>query len=201
VAWEDFVTSKPLEADALRRILKRAVGQEVTWQEIDQVKDHITALEADNGALLEALRGIVDHTRISQAFMSGNHRYSLDGTTESSLAVGRARIVVNQPHPGAQTLEEHRKALIARSNLEEANASLHEQLAQMERGHAKALIRARNEGLEKAAQWHDDRARKAREDAHLERGQRKERWHQEREHAAKVDEYRAKELRAMKEPE
>lgn len=33
-----------MEADDLRRILKRAMGKMATWQEIDQVKDHIDAM-------------------------------------------------------------------------------------------------------------------------------------------------------------
>jgi hypothetical protein len=64
--------------------------------------------------------------------------------------------------------------------------------------HRKALVRARNEGLEEAARWHEERAQKAREEARREPGQRKEKWHQEREWSATVDEHRAKELRAMK---
>lgn len=38
--------SKILAPDDLRRILKRAAQKEVTWQEIDRVKDHIAEMEA-----------------------------------------------------------------------------------------------------------------------------------------------------------
>lgn len=38
-------TSKRLDPDALRKILKRCMGHEVTWQEVGAIKDHITALE------------------------------------------------------------------------------------------------------------------------------------------------------------
>jgi len=64
---------------------------------------------------------------------------------------------IGNPCDGALTrakalLEDHRKTAIARSNLEEANVDLHRQLQEMERAHRTALVRARNEGLEKAAQ-------------------------------------------------
>jgi hypothetical protein len=103
---------------------------------------HIKALEADNAALLDLLKDCMEAIRL----------VAEDDVTEALVDL-RQQLpdVLAQPHPGAALLEEHRKALIARSNLEEANASLHEQLAQMERGHAKALVRARNEGLERAA--------------------------------------------------
>src|ERR1041384_8110462 len=66
--------------------------------------------------------------------------------------------------------------------------------------HRKALVRARNEGLEKAAAWHDAKAQAARKDAHRERGERMERRHQNLEWTAAPHDYYAKEIRALKLP-
>jgi hypothetical protein len=68
--------------------------------------------------------------------------------------------------------------------------------------HKRALVRARNEGLEKAAAWHDAVARDATEKADWRRsGRHKERSHQQWEWTATCHKEWAKKIRAMKEPE
>lgn len=98
--------------------------EELTEAGGGDLRDHIAALEADNAALLEALRCVMAHVRISSADMGGNHRYAITNDHGCSEDMGRGRTVADASHPGTTLLSEH----------------------------TKALVRARNEGLEKAAQ-------------------------------------------------
>ena len=70
-----------------------------------------------------------------------------------------AKLHVAQPHPGAALLEEHRKALERRdaamklaAMTQQTVEMLNARIDQDEIDHAKALVRARNEGLEEALQ-------------------------------------------------
>jgi hypothetical protein len=88
-----------------------------------ELKDRIAALEADNAALLELLRTQGRTVRCPKCEGIGSRTCSeCDGGEVAPLAPAIAAALA-QPHPGAALLEEHRKA----------------------------LVRARNGGLEKAA--------------------------------------------------
>lgn len=141
------------------------------------LRAHIAALEADNAALLDTLRGVMGHVRISSADMGGNHRYSITNDYGCSADMGRGRIVADADnHPGATLLSEHAKALEAahadgrRHALLQALDRLGMDSASMYRDpeatdvrlsdelweHVRWLeVRARNEGLEMAAKRAD----------------------------------------------
>lgn len=128
-----------LNPDALRAILKRCMSHRVSWQEVDLAKDHIAALEADRDKWKRRAEAVLKQAK---AFEADNAAIEADNAAlvehvKASAEAGceesgayecgtcmscLARELVSEPHPGVVLLEAHRKA----------------------------LVRARNEGLEKA---------------------------------------------------
>jgi NADH dehydrogenase/NADH:ubiquinone oxidoreductase subunit G len=100
-----------------------------------EVKAHIAALEADNAAVVRDRQELRTALGIYNAYIADaslevqNHFNGIVRITQAAWAV-YSKMLDEQPHPGAALLEEHRRA----------------------------LARARNEGLERAADmaWTND---------------------------------------------
>jgi hypothetical protein len=88
------------------------------------LRTHLDALEADNAALLKALREHGRTTRCPRCFGIGSRTCPECDGGEVAPYVVEVAAILKRPHPGDALLAEH----------------------------AKALRRARNEGLEKAAE-------------------------------------------------
>lgn len=124
---------------------------------VAEIQDHIAALEADNAAMLDLLRRWTvadgDVGTSGYALMTPAERAAFEIYEEACRSVA-------MPHPGTALLEERRKALAQRdaamklsSMTQQTVEMLNARIDQDDRDHAKALVRARNEGLEEAAEW------------------------------------------------
>lgn len=163
------------------------------------------AAVADNAALLTWI------DRWGHASWCERNASITAGCTEQCAA----NVITQEPHPGAALLEQLATLRGVQAQAQVDAKFIHEALgwagewptslpapsrvvvALLEQ-HAKALVQAKNDGVEAAARWHEERAKSSRRKAHRERGQRMERSHQELEWAATCDEYVAKELRKLK---
>jgi hypothetical protein len=136
----------------------------------DGLRDHIAALEkerdaalADNAALLSAAREYNAHMDLSEPWSNGD----LGVEDASGLNAASARLLAaisdEVPHPGAALLEEvmalrERVQISERAFKQELDAAQTEtrnawaHATAKEAEHRNALVRARNEGLEKVAQ-------------------------------------------------
>lgn len=154
-----------LDKDELRRTLKilKGTGE---WKAADRLQDHIAALEADNAALATFIRTAADRP---------NDRGCLECGWIGHHGVGcELGAVARQDHPGTALLEEHKKTLAEaerrynetwstlhvreeehRKALEDKDAEIAMHLRSIDQlvgdGYKRALVRARNEGLEMAA--------------------------------------------------
>jgi hypothetical protein len=120
------------------------------------LRAHIAALEADNAALLEhgnRLYGLAQHDEACKILVG-------DDEAMCNCAMAEWQQAQRDSRPGAALLEEHRKALdtaIAKERayrdvrIQEERARWVEEMRSQQREARKALVRARNEGLEKAA--------------------------------------------------
>jgi chromosome segregation ATPase len=138
----------------LPTLAAKAQGYEAAVEERDKAwSERATTIAekhsavADNAALLEALDGATQLLAEYDAAGAESIDSHIDVTDKNA-------------HPGAALLEEHRKTT-------EALEACREHVRQTGEKHRKALVRARNEGLEKAAvlkdyhaQQHERRARR-----------------------------------------
>ena len=148
--------------DDLRMVYHHIVALEAEIERLAAKAQGYDAAVADNAALLAAVNDVLNFVHLHSPDMGGNHRYNF--MPKHGPAVARLQHLAAQPHSGAALLEEHREELAAAARRHETTrATMHVR----EHEHRKALVRARNEGLEKAAatkeyhaQQHDKRARR-----------------------------------------
>lgn len=114
-----------LSVEEWRRVRSHIAALKAELAEVNTVAnvqtDKALRAEADNAAWQAAVNDALNYVHMNSCDMGGNHRYTL--TRNHGRAVAFLQHMADQPHPGTALLSEH----------------------------AKALARARNEGLERAA--------------------------------------------------
>lgn len=128
-------------------------------EDVTDLCAHIAALKADIAALVPVVEDIAGKrgtrtTCLICRYATGHHK--------DTCPAGRA---VNAPHPGAHLLAEHAEQLAAAARRHETTRAT---MQVREEQHAEALVRARNEGLEKAALAMDGKKEAALEFGHIE---------------------------------
>jgi hypothetical protein len=173
VSCETAVDNAMRERDGFRESLGVAHSQLSDFQkESLRQRDENATLKVDNAVLLDGFLRMM--SVFENLALEAERSGRPDAAAEHRRSAENLRRVSAKQHPGAALLEEHKRA----------------------------LVRARNEGLEKAAAWHDAVARDATEKADWRRsGRHKERSHQQWEWTATCHKEWAKKIRAMTESE
>jgi hypothetical protein len=115
-ATDKTITTRDLLAHiaALEQQLEASMSPPSALVELQIVKVELEFALADNAVLLKAVNGVLDYVHCHTADMGGNHRYNLSQGHGPKVAM--LRHIATQPHPGAALLEEHRKALVRARN-------------------------------------------------------------------------------------
>jgi hypothetical protein len=134
-------------------------------EEIARLRTEVDALTADNAALLEAIGLLTPshddawkrdaHEEGCRAIFDAEEECRCDG----AFILGKVAAAKSLPHPGAAMREQHREELASAARRHDTTRATmvvreewhRKEVAELVAEHRKALVRARNEGLEQAA--------------------------------------------------